>query len=156
MKCWEDTITIFTWLEKLQLFFFSYYYYWWWRIIKWGHAGSVVCCKAALPSGHFAIIMLSLCLKSAEHPQGLSEYRFIYISYLYIYRKLGRVYVHLGILSQMINQFQGGGIKDPMLSLKIAKISLGSHSPNLLLFVKVSSERRKEKYLSIWVHSWER
>ena len=40
---------------------------------------AVVCWKAALPSGQFAIIMLSVCLKSEEHPYELSEYRSIYL-----------------------------------------------------------------------------
>lgn len=40
---------------------------------------AVVCCKAALPSGHFAISMPSLCLKSKERPHELFEHRWIYI-----------------------------------------------------------------------------
>ena len=79
MECWEDGITNSPGWE-------SYCYYYYFSItVTDGVLSSVavlvavVCCKAALPSGHFAITVLSLCLKSEEHPHEISEYRYIYL-----------------------------------------------------------------------------
>ena len=69
MECWEDGITNSPGWES-----YCYYYYYFSITVTDGVLSSVavlvavVCCKAALPSGHFAITMLSLCLKSKEHP----------------------------------------------------------------------------------------
>ena len=79
MECWEDAITNSPGWE-------SYCYYYFSITLTDGVLSSVavlvavVCWKAALPSGQFAIIILSVCLKSEEHPYELSEYRSIYLS----------------------------------------------------------------------------
>lgn len=67
MECWEDAITNSPGWEKYCYSYFSI-------TVTDGVLSSVavlvavVCCKAALPSGHFAITMLSLCLKSEDIP----------------------------------------------------------------------------------------
>ena len=80
MECWEDATTNSPGWES-----YYYYYYFFSITLTDGVLSSVavlvavVCWKAALPSGQFAIIMLSVCLKSEEHPYELSEYRSIYL-----------------------------------------------------------------------------
>lgn len=67
MECWEDAITNSPAGKSTVILIFHYCY--WWSIIKCvAVLVAVVCCKAALPSGHFAITMLSLCLKSEDYP----------------------------------------------------------------------------------------